>query len=240
MPKKRAGGPACIPYARPLVSGTFVERPNRFLVRFERGDNLHHAHLADPGRLTELLTPGARLLMSPAEGRRKTAFTVELVRAQGRWIVINSMMPNRLVAAGLTDGSFDDLPAFDGFRREPRYEGGRCDFLLRTPERPFWLEVKGCSLVEDRVGLFPDAPTERGRRHLRHLIEVIRDGQGAGVLFMVGRDDADSLRPNSKTDPEFAALLGEAASNGVAVMAYRCRPDPQAVCLDRKIPVHIP
>ena len=240
MPERLARGRACIPYARPLVPGTFVERPNRFLVHFERGHELHHPHLADPGRLTELLTLGAQLLMSPAEGRRKTAFTVELVQAQGRWIVINSMMPNRLVGAGLTDGSFDDLPTFDGFRREPRDEGGRCDCLLRPPERTFWLEVKGCSLVEDRVGLFPDAPTERGRRHLRHLIEVIRDGQGAGVLFVVGRDDADSLRPTSKTDPEFAALLGEAESEGVALTAYRCRPDPEAVCLDRKIPVHIP
>ena len=240
MPEMRTRGRACLPYSRPLVSGTFVERPNRFLVRFERCGEFHQAHLADPGRLTELLTPGARLLMSPAEGRRTTAFTVELVRAQGRWVVLNSMMPNRLVAAGLTDGSFDGLPTFEGFQREPRYEGGRSDFLLRTPERPFWLEVKGCSFVEGRVGLFPDAPTERGRRHLKHLIEVIRDGHGAGVLFVVGRDDADSLSPNSKTDPEFAALLGKAEANGVTLMAYRFRPDPRAVCLDRKIPVHIP
>ncbi len=213
--------------AASLVSGTFVERPNRFVVfaRKETGETVE-AHLADPGRLVELLLPGAELRLRPAaEGSsRRTRFSVALVRsptAPHAWVSLEATRANGLVEELWAKG---DLHRFDRsweMRREVRHGSSRFDFRFERHGRRSWLEVKSVTLVERGVGLFPDAPTARGCRHVAELVRLTQNGEGAGVLFVVQRGDAESVRAHDAIDPKFASMLRKARDAGVSVDAVR-------------------
>ncbi len=216
-----------MPRVASLVPGIFVERPNRFVVcaRRDNGETVE-AHLADPGRLVELLLPGAELRLRPAaEGSsRRTHFSVALVRSPAApctWVSLEAARANGLVEELWTKG---ELPRFDrswDLRREVRHGDSRFDFRFERNGHGNWLEVKSVTLVERGIGLFPDAPTARGRRHVTELIRLARDGEGAGVLFVVQRGDVNSVRAHDKIDPEFAALVREARDVGVTLDAIR-------------------
>jgi sugar fermentation stimulation protein A len=198
---------------------------------------LVRAHVADPGRLCELLVPGAELIVDPATRPRRTEFTVRAVRTGATWVGIDSRVPNRLTGLGLARRYFDFLPDYQSFRPEVTYPGGRVDFCLDTDAGPLFLEVKGCTLVIDGRGRFPDAPTERGRRHLRHLIDRAATGLPSALLLVAGRNDLEAVAANHETDPEFAALLNEAAATGVLLAAHSCQVDESGIRLARCLPV---
>jgi len=223
-------------FTPPLLPATFIARPNRFLARVEVSGRRAWAHVHDPGRLQELLTPGAQLLLRPASGARKTPYDVMLVKTGRTWVSIYSSLPNRLVKVSLERRELPELGEYPAFSREVRYDNSRFDFRLDT-DPPLWIEVKSASLVINRVALFPDAPTERGRRHIDHLIELVRNGQRATVLFVVQRSDARSLRPNGDTDPDFADACRRAATVGVAFHARTCRLTANSISLGSPIPV---
>ena len=226
-----------IAFARDSRRAIFHDRPNRFVAVIRVDGGLARAHVADPGRLTELLLPGAELIVDPAPRPRKTDFTVRAVRSGDTWVGIDSRVPNRLTGLALESRYFGFLPEYRGFRPEVTYPGGRVDFMLETDRGPLFLEVKGCTLVVAGVGAFPDAPTARGRRHLRHLIERARTGLPAALLFVAGRDDLQAVRANHETDPEFADLFDEAASTGVLLAGYSCRASESGIRLARPLPV---
>jgi sugar fermentation stimulation protein A len=215
----------------------FCDRPNRFVARVRVAGRLARAHVADPGRLRELLVPGAELIVDPATPPRRTEFTVRAVRAGDTWVGIDSRVPNRLTGLALARRYFHFLPDYQSFRPEVVYDGGRVDFALATAAGPLFLEVKGCTLVIDGRGHFPDAPTERGRRHLRHLIERAATGLPSALLFVAGRDDLAAVGANRDTDLEFAALLDEAADTGVLLAAHSCLVDESGIQLARRLPV---
>jgi sugar fermentation stimulation protein A len=203
------------------------------------------AHLADPGRLRELLVAGAPLRLRPAPrgGLRSTRHTVSLVRAPGRpatWVSINSTFANRLAGNLLAAGRVPGIGRGWTIRREFPRGGSRFDFLLtRERERGILVEVKSPSLVVERVARFPDAPTLRGARHLRELEEEVRSGGRALVLFIVQRPDARAVAPNSMTDPGFARALASAARSGVLMRAARFHFAPSGRAAFRGfIPVH--
>ena len=218
------GAPLNIPdESNPRVSfaadrrrAVFHDRPNRFVATIRVAGRQARAHVADPGR---------------------TEFTVRAVRTGDTWVGIDSRVPNRLTGLALARHYFDFLPDYQSFRAEVTYPGGRVDFTLTTVPGPLFLEVKGCTLVIDGRGRFPDAPTERGRRHLRHLIDRAATGLPSALLFVAGRDDLEAVGANHETDPEFAALLDEAAATGVLLAAYSCRVDESGIRLARPLPV---
>ncbi len=222
-----------------LVPAIFLRRPNRFCVDVRLGEGEAAAHLADPGRLLELLIPGAELLLAPASGpQRKTRYTVALVRSGEVWVSINSQAPNRLVAEALERGGIAPLRGYALRDREVTHGASRFDFFLSGPGRPAcWVEVKGVSLVEDGRALFPDAPTTRGRRHMDELAGLARSGQRAVALFVIQRSDAVVFSPHPERDPAFGAALRRAAASGVEVYAYACRVTPPHITLDHPIPV---
>lgn len=222
----------------PLIPATFIARPNRFLARVEMNGRLAWAHVHDPGRLKELLIPGAQLLLRPARGDRKTAYDVMLVRYRRTWVSIYSSLPNQLVKVSLERHELPELGEYPSFQREVRYDNSRFDFRLDT-DPPTWIEVKSASLVVDGVALFPDAPTERGRRHVEHLIDLVGTGQCAAVLFVVQRSDAREIRPNADTDPQFADACKRASNAGVSFYARTCRLGPKAITLGGSIPVRL-
>jgi sugar fermentation stimulation protein A len=214
----------------PLVSARFVRRPNRFIVEAKLSSGeIVATHLADPGRLKELLLPGAELRLTPVpeDQPRKTRYTVALVRSPEpphRWVSVNTALPNRLAAGLIAGNCIESFPRCEQLRREVNRGRSRFDFLL-TDDRgaETWVEVKSVTLVEDGVARFPDAPTSRGTRHVRELTEIVQAGGNAVVLFVVQRDDACEVQPNQETDPEFSQALAKARQAGVGIFAVRFR-----------------
>ncbi len=222
-----------------LVPARFVERPNRFVVMARCRGRLVKAASRDPGRLRELLWPGARLRLAPAPpgSARKTRYTVALVRHRRTWVSLVPALANDVLATALRRGAVPGLRGARVVAREVTHGRSRFDMLLGGRGGRRLVEVKSATLVEGRLALFPDAPTLRGARHLRELSAHVRAGGRAAVVFVVQRADADALCPHAGNDPAFAAALREARRAGVRVLAYACRVSPRGVALARRIPV---
>lgn len=208
-----------------IINGVFVERPNRFLVHFKLNstdETIEMAHLRDPGRLKELLTPNVKLLLRKATNpNRKTGYDVIAVHHNNRWILINSGFHSDLAAELIESDLLVDINDYYIERREFTYGNSRIDFLLKSDTvAPMLLEVKGCTLVEDGIAKFPDAPTLRGKKHLDELSNSTKNGYEAAVLFLIIRDDAEEFTPNTSMDPDFAAALKNADENGVKIIAF--------------------
>lgn len=249
-----------VSFRNKLRKAVFVDRPNRFLVRCRltevlKGTGLAgmtkaaeaplmEAHLADPGRLKELLVPGRCLWIAPAEKPgRKTAWSVVLCETPdgGGLVSLDSTMPNRLMENAFHAG-LNEFKDWRLLRREYRMGRSRWDFLLEHREksdgRQMALEVKSVTLVVNGVALFPDAVTDRGARHMRELSELAQaDGWAAAVIFVVQREDALAFRAAGELDPAFAAALKEAVRAGVKVYCRKCRVTPLEMALSGKLPV---
>ncbi len=248
--------PIHVPLPGPLVEARFLERPNRFLLRcrippdagpqssppqtgrsWKAGGPVVDVHMADPGRLEELLISGKRVwIRYAASPTRKTDWSAVLVETpDGQGLVsVDTTMPNRLILAALEARALDELADWSLERAEFPMGRSRIDFLLARDDRRLALEVKSVTLVEDAVALFPDAVTARGARHVRELAEVAGrvddDGRTweAAILFVLQRDDAHRIEAARSIDPEFADTLADAKAAGVRVLGRRCR-----VTLDR-------
>ena len=227
-----------LPFEEELVAATFRGRPNRFLVEADLDGRTVLAHLHDPGRLKELLAPGAELRLKPASpGARKTAWTAALVRAGAEWVSIDSGLPNRFVEKCLREGALHEFRDYAVARREVPFGRSRFDFQLVGSGMDILLEVKSVTLVADGLAFFPDAPTARGTRHLRELAEASARGYAGTALFLVQRADARALRAHGGIDPVFARTLAEVYRAGVEVLAYTAAVTPAGMSLGRRIPV---
>ena len=223
-----------------LVEATFLSRPNRFRAEVQVGRRTGSAHVANPGRLKELLTPGRTVwLRSAAHSRRKTDYDLVLASHEETLVSLDSRLPNALLGQALQSGC---VPWIDvaSVRAEVRLGDSRLDFLaLSRDSRRWWIEAKSVTLIEDHVARFPDAPTARGRRHIAELISAVQAGAKGMVIFVVQRADALCFSPNHATDPEFGAALHSAAAAGVQIRAIRCRVTIDEISLDREIPVFL-
>jgi sugar fermentation stimulation protein A len=225
-----------------LLPASVRGQPNRFTVTVEPGWqatlDLVPTYLSNTGNLRAILRPGAQVLVTPATGaHRKLPYTLVLAKQWGRWVAVDANLAPKLLAEALEE---DRLPGFRGWRlerREPAVEGGRLDLLLRRGGRRLWLEAKCTTLVVNGVARFPNPATERGRRHLRTLTEMVRAGEQAAVCFVAQRSDGRRFGTLPRVDPEFADLLAEARAAGVRCHAYRCRVSPRGVRLWDEIPV---
>lgn len=220
-----------------ILKGTFLDRPNRFLGRVETSGRERLCYIPNPGRMLELLQPGVEVYLREEPGLgRKTGCDLILVK-RGVLVSIDSRAPNRLAEEAIRAGL---LPQFSGYglmRAEYPYEESRVDFLLSQGDRRMLLEVKSCTLVQGGRALFPDAPTQRGRKHLRTLIAALERGLEASFLFVVQRMDAEGFSPNDETDPDFGEVLREASSKGVKVCAYNCRVSLEEIRLLSRLPI---
>lgn len=207
-----------------LIPAIILKRFNRFAVQVSVDGRRDVAHLPNSGRLRELLQPGTPAYLVPkAAPSRKTAFDLLLVRVGKVLISADARLPNLLVAEALQKGRLPPFHGYKTFRPEVRYRESRYDFLLEGSSGRCFVEVKSVTLVEEGVALFPDAPTERGRRHLETLIQARRDGLKGAVVFVVQRGDAEAFRPHDEADPVFGERLRKAVARGVSVHAYRCQ-----------------
>jgi sugar fermentation stimulation protein A len=205
-----------------LIIGKFIERPNRFTVLFNINDKTEKAHLRDPGRLKELLIPGITLLLRPVKNtaKRKTKYDVIAVLNEDIWVLINSGFHSDIASELIESGVVDEFKGYKVEKREYNFGKSRLDFLLSNNNVKMILEVKGCTLVENGLAKFPDAPTIRGKRHLEELMLAKSEGLNAAVLFLVMREDAMEFTSNMEMDPDFSKTLIEAYKTDVEVVAY--------------------
>jgi len=224
-------------FGRGLVPATFKARLNRFLGEVEIDRRRVLCFIPNPGRMEELLHPDAKVyLLEKASEHRKTGFDLVLVDLDGTLVSVDSRTPNKVVAEAIETGRLHELHGLRIEKKEPVFEDSRLDFRLAGAQTSMLLEVKSCTLVEEETGLFPDAPTERGRRHLHALVRTLETGRAA-VLFLIQRSDANAFRPNEGTDPRFAEVLRKAVECGVEVYAYNSRVTLQGVSMNRRVSV---
>lgn len=221
-----------------IVDGTFQERPNRYLARVIVDGREVPAHVPDPGRLPGLMIPGRRVRLIHNPGpQRKTDYSLVLVRHGRIWVCVYPVFANALVRDALERDELEAFKGFDAFDREVKNGKSRFDFRLRYGRGECFIEVKSVSCVESTVGKFPDAPTERGRRHLEELIELKRKGYRAAVVFVSQRSDTRSITAYDAIDPAFGDTLRRARQAGVELYGYNCRVTASAVSLNRPVEV---
>ena len=220
-----------------MVSGVFRSRPNRFIAHVEIGGEMQVVHVKNTGRCRELLVPGCRVWCQRADNpARKTQYDLIAVEKGTRLINMDSQAPNRAAGEWLASGGLGEI---DNLRPETTHGDSRFDFSFTRAGNPCFLEVKGVTLEADGVCAFPDAPTQRGAKHLRDLAEAARQGYGAYVLFVIQMEDVKYLHPNDRTDPAFGTALREAAQHGVQVLAVQCRVTPESMEITEFVPVEL-
>ncbi len=233
-------------YSTPVIPACFLSRPNRFVALVEVEGEPTTVHVKNTGRCRELLLPGATVYLAAADNsKRKTPYdlvAVDKILPDGRVETVNldSQAPNAIAAEWLPAcGLFHETATI---RREVNCGASRFDFCIENANvqgRTAYLEVKGCTLERDGVALFPDAPTERGVKHLRELTELAKRGMPAYVLFVIQMKGVHRFRPNDATHPDFGEALREAHAAGVYILAIDCHVTPKTVTADGYIPVEL-
>lgn len=215
--------------------GIFQSRPNRFVAHVTFGQETAVVHVKNTGRCRELLIPGVKVWCQASDNpARKTGYDLICVEKGPLLINMDAQAPNAVAKQWLEGGG---LGKIENLRPECTHGDSRFDFAFTKDGRRCFLEVKGVTLEDGGVCAFPDAPTQRGTKHLRGLTQAAREGYGAYVLFVIQMERASYLHPNDRTDPAFAQALAQAAAAGVQVLAYTCRVTPDTLELDSPVPV---
>ena len=218
--------------------GVFLSRPNRFISHVEIGGETVVSHVKNTGRCKELLIPGVKVILQKADNpERKTGYDLIAVWKGTRLINIDSGAPNKVFLEHLRSLRYIDGITF--IKPEAKYGNSRFDFYVETVNRKIFIEVKGATLEEDGIALFPDAPTARGVKHLNELARCVRDGYEAQVVFVIQMNGVHYFMPNDRTHPAFGEALRAAEKAGVKVLALDCTVTPGSVIIGTPIPVKL-
>ena len=208
-----------------IVKGTFLDRPNRFIAHVELDGKRETVHVKNTGRCRELLLPGAEIwLTAPGTEGRKTKYDLVTVRKENGLLVnIDSQAPNAVVKEWLEKQQYDAVVP------EYTYGDSRIDFYMERGAERTLMEVKGCTLEREGIGYFPDAPTDRGVKHLRELAKAVKDGYRAALAFAIQMDGIKEVRPNIQTHPEFGTAMQKARGAGVEILFLSCHVEPDGL-----------
>ena len=219
-----------------IEKARFLARPNRFIAHVDLNGHTEVCHVKNTGRCRELLVPGAAVYLERSPNpARKTKYDLVAVEKGDLLINMDAQAPNQVFGEWVRAGRF--LPDVTLVRPEYTWEDSRFDFLLKDARGDFFVEVKGVTLEEDGACRFPDAPTERGVKHLEGLLRASRQGIRTAVFFVIQMKGVSSFRPNDATHPAFGAALRAAAAGGVGVYAYDCLVTPDSLAIDAPVPV---
>ena len=223
----------------------FLSRPNRFLsyITIDQKKGKQAAHVPDPGRLKELLIPGVEVIVrQELQSNRKTNFSLVGVKKDDIWVNIDSIFTNTIFKEEIN--KIEDFLDYRILKSEYTFGKSRFDFLLENSKtkKKALAEIKGVTLVENGLALFPDAPTTRGAKHVSELAKAVKQGYEAYIIFVVKRSDATAFKPNRATDPKFTRVLKEAAKAGVKIIVVKCNYEPiieKEITLIGKIDYHL-
>ena len=220
-----------------MVPGIFHARPNRFIAHVQIDGILEVCHVKNTGRCRELLPAGAKVWCQQSDDpKRKTKFDLIAVEKGHRLINMDSQAPNHAAKEWLLAGGLGEI---SDCKAEYTHGDSRFDFSFLKDSKRCFLEVKGVTLENDGICAFPDAPTERGVKHLKGLAELVKEGYGAYVLFVIQMSDVQYLCPNDQTDPAFGEALRKAADAGVTILAMDCHITLDSMTIGKAVDIHL-
>jgi sugar fermentation stimulation protein A len=223
-----------------LFTGTLLKRYKRFMADVQLADGrIVTAHCPNSGKMTECCLPGQPVYVSfQNDPGRKLKYTWEMIYMHGSLVGVNTQVPNRLIAGAIEAGLVPELCGYDTVSREVKVRNSRIDLLLTQKDvPPCFVEIKNCTLVQNRMAAFPDAVTLRGRKHLEQMQELVQSGNRCVMFYLIQRMDANLFRPADEVDPAYGKALRQAARNGVEVLAYDVFLTPLFIRLNRRIDV---
>lgn len=222
-----------------LKEATFLSRPNRFIAVCQVDGDSCVCHVKNTGRCRELLLPGARVWLERSDSpARKTLYDLVCVESRGFVVNMDSQAPNQIFAEWVASGGY--LPGLTDLKAETVYGSSRFDFSYQLGTQRGFTEVKGVTLFDDdHMAYFPDAPTQRGVKHLQELIAARRAGYDAGVCFVLQRENVTGFAPNDATDPAFGQALRQAAAAGVRLTAAVCAVTLEGCAITHTVPIHL-
>lgn len=216
----------------------FIDRPNRFIAQVEIDGVVQAGHVKNTGRCKELLRPGSLVYLEESiNPNRKTKYDLVAVEKEKVLVNMDSQAPNKVVKEWLEAGGIYPNPTL--VRPEMKHGNSRVDFYIEDEDRKAFIEVKGVTLENDGVAAFPDAPTERGIKHIYHLIDVLKEGYEAYLIFIIQFKPVKYLMPNDVTHPDFGKALKEAVAAGVHVLAYDCNVTPDSMQMDQMVQIQL-
>ena len=221
-----------------ILPAVFVDRPNRFIAHVELNGRLEVCHVKNTGRCRELLIPGCRVYVQHQPSpTRKTAYDLIAVEKGKRLLNMDANAPNRVFNEYVRAGRF--LREWSVIRPETTHGDSRFDFYLESPGHRLFAEVKGVTLEDDGVMRFPDAPTERGVKHLEGLARCVQEGYEAWAVFVIQTEDVRWMEPNRRTHPAFADAMRQAAQAGVHLLALDCHTEPDRLEIRRPVEIRL-
>lgn len=204
-----------------MKKATFLERPNRFTARVAIEGREEVVHVKNTGRCREILQKGCIVILEKAvKKERKTGYSLIAAYKGDVLINIDSQVPNLVVYEGLLEGKVKELPPITRAAREVRYGNSRFDLAFESDGHKGFIEVKGVTLEQEGIALFPDAPTERGRKHVLEMVKAVEEGYLGVILFLIQMKGIQYFTPNELQDPKFAEALKYATAKGVQILAY--------------------
>ena len=219
-----------------IVQGKFIDRPNRFIAVVEINGQREMVHVKNTGRCRELLIPRAVVyLQYTPSPNRKTDYSLIAVKKGASLINIDSQVPNKVVYDGILSGKIDALRNPFVLKREVMYQSSRFDMFFESNTRKGFIEVKGVTLENNGIALFPDAPTKRGTRHVLEMIHAVESGYEGYIVFLIQMKGIESFKANERTDPEFAKALRLAVQNKVKILAYDCNVSKDSIEISEQV-----
>ncbi len=218
------------------VKGIFKNRPNRFIANVIINGKEETVHVKNTGRCKELLIEGVTVILEESDNtNRKTKYSLISVYKGEKLINMDSQSPNSVFAEALIDGKIKEIGSVDFLKREVKYNNSRFDIYYEKNNKKGFIEVKGVTLEENGVVMFPDAPTERGTKHILELIEAKKEGYDVGIAFVVQMKDVKYFTPNKERDKKFYDALYKAYKEGVNIYVYDCIVTENSITLDKKV-----
>lgn len=224
-----------------IIRAEFIKRPNRFQAYVKINNEVEMVHVPNTGRCKEILISGCTVVLRQEDNpNRKTKYDLIAGYKENRIINIDSQIPNKVVYEALLNFKIEHLKQYNIIKREKTFGKSRFDFKLEdNGGKEYYLEIKGVTLEEDGLALFPDAPTERGTKHLLELIDVKKQGMGAGVLFLIQLNGVNRFSPNDKMDENFGKALRLAKKSGVDIFAYDCIVEENIISLNNPVNIEL-
>lgn len=220
-----------------IIQGIFRSRPNRFIAYVDINGKTEICHVKNTGRCRELLLPGATVYLQKAENpQRKTAYDLIAVKKGSRLINMDSQIPNAVFHEWVKNGGIKDLRLIKG---EQRFGNSRLDFYIETNNKKIFAEVKGVTLEKDGVVMFPDAPTERGIKHINELITCKNHGYEPWIVFIIQMSGVKYFTPNYETHKEFGEALKFAKEKGIKILALECDVTENSIVATNEIPIKL-
>lgn len=220
-----------------IVEGKFIKRINRFIAEVEIDDTIETVHVKNTGRCKELFIKGAIVYLQKSDNPdRKTKYSLISIYKKDMLINIDSQVPNYVVFENIIKGRIEGFKDIEEAKREVKYGNSRFDiYYKRNNGAEGFIEIKGVTLENNGIAMFPDAPTERGRKHINEMIKAVEEGYEGNIFFLIQIENINTFTPNDKTDPKFGQTIRKAYEKGVNVYVYNCINSKNSIDLDEKI-----